>query len=345
MTKPNVALITSDFILDPWLNQIAAELRARGFEVISGPKQAPPAKTVFERRDFGSLFSSTDLIVSTTRSLLPRDVLEASPRLRGVVFPTIGTESIDLQAATELGIAVANGPTPENFNSMAESTVLLMLALMYDLHATERVLAESLPRPTTMRARMMAGKTVGLIGFGRIARAVADRLQGWGMRIVAFDPFIQQSQIPASVELVDLQTLLRRSDIVSVHTTLTADTKHLINAAALATMKRSAFLINTSRGGVVDENALYTALASRRIAGAALDAFELEPLPADHPLRELDNVILTPHMVGHTQEIFDAIPGAALQNIDRIMEGQAPLYLRNPDVLPVWQQRLAQLAS
>jgi phosphoglycerate dehydrogenase-like enzyme len=345
VTRPNVALITSDFILDPWLNQIAEELRARGFEIISGPKQAPPAKTVFDKRDFGSLFSATDLIVSTTRSLLPRDVLEASPRLRGVVFPTIGTESIDLQAATELGIAVANGPTPENFNSMAESTVLLMLALMYDLHATERVLAENLPRPTTMRARMMAGKTVGLVGFGRIARAVADRLQGWGMRIVAFDPYLQQSQVPANVELVDLQALLWRSDIVSVHTTLTADTKHLINEAALETMKRSAFLINTSRGGVVDEKALYAALKSHRIAGAALDAFELEPLPPDHPLRELDNVILTPHMVGHTQEIFDAIPGAALQNIDRIMEGQAPLYLRNPDVLPIWQQRLAQLAS
>jgi phosphoglycerate dehydrogenase-like enzyme len=312
--------------------------------VIAGPKQAPPAKTVFKPQDFSSLFSSTDLIVSTTRSLLPRDVLEAAPRLRGVVFPTIGTESIDLDAATELGIAVANGPTPENFNSMAESTVLLMLALMYDLHQTERVLADNLPRPSAVRARMMAGKTVGLVGLGRIARAVADRLQGWGMRILAFDPYLTQDQVSQPVELVELATLLAQSDIVSVHTTLTSSTKHLVNAATLAAMKPTAYLINTSRGGVVDEGALYEALKARKIAGAALDAFELEPLPRDHLLRSLDNVILTPHMVGHTQEIFDAIPGAAMQNIDRIMGGEPPLYFRNPDVLPSWKQRLAQIA-
>jgi phosphoglycerate dehydrogenase-like enzyme len=345
VTRPNVALITSDFILDPWLSQIATELRSRGFQVIAGPKQAPPAKTIFQKQDFDSLFRSTDVIVSTTRSLLPRDVLEAAPRLRGVVFPTIGTESIDLEAATELGIAVANGPTPENFTSMAESTILLMLALMYDLHQTERVLAESLPRPAAMKARMMTGKTLGLIGFGRIARTVADRLQAWDLRIIAFDPYLKQDQVPSWVQLVDLDTLLRQSDIVSVHTTLTSTTKHLINVGTLGVMKPTAYLINTSRGGVVDENALYEALKARKIAGAALDAFELEPLPRENPLRTLDNVILTPHMVGHTQEIFDAIPGAALQNIDRIMGGEPPLYLRNPDVLPSWKQRLAQLAT
>ncbi len=341
MTGNAVVFISSDYILDPWLAEIGARLRERGHEVIDGPRHTPPAKTEFAPADWPRFFGRTDLILMSSRSVVTRSILAAAPRLRGVVFATIGTESIDLAAATELGIAVANGPTPENFNSMAEATVMVMLALAYDLHGTERVLRDNLPRPSTMRAHMLMGKTVGLIGLGRIARGVVERLAGWHVRIAAFDPYVKEA--PAGVTLVTLETLLGESDIISVHTTLSPETRHMIGAAQFAAMKPTAFLVNTARGGMIDEAALYEALASRRIAGAALDAFELEPLPAQHPLRRLDNVILTPHMVGHTQEIFDAIPGTALENIERILRGEPPLYCRNPEVVDAWRRRLARL--
>lgn len=340
-----VALVTCDFILDPWLDQIAQGLSDRGFDVIRGPKQKPPEKTRFQGADIDRYFGRSDLVVTTTRSLIDRDALQAARRLRAVVFPTIGTESIDQHAADELGIAVAHGPTPENFNSMAESTVLLMLALLYDLHGTERVLRDNLPRPAMMKARMLMGKTIGLIGLGRIGRGVVERLFGWGVQILVFDPYLPANAIPEGVKAVGLEEVLARSDIVSIHTTLNDETRHIINARTLALMKPSAYLVNTARGGMIDEAALVDALRQRRIAGAALDAFELEPLPADHALRTLDNVILTPHMVGHTQEIFDAIPGAAMDNIDRLLRQETPLYFRNPAVLPRWKDRLARLAK
>jgi len=345
MTSKGVALITSDFILDPWLNEVGDRLRKRGFEVIQGPAQVPPVKTRFRPEEFDRYLGATDLLVTTTRSIIDGDMLKAAPRLRGVVFPTIGTESIDLATANQLGIAIANGPTPENFNSMAESTVMLMLALLYDLHGTEGVLRENRPRPTQVKARMLMNKTIGLVGFGRIARGVAHRLQAWNVLILVCDPYVQPDSLPAGVESVSLEDLLRRSDLVSMHATLTAESRHVINDKTLALMKPTAFFINTSRGGTVDEAALYRCLKARKIAGAALDAFELEPLPADHVLRELDNVILTPHMIGHTQEIFDAIPEATMTNIDRILAGHAPLYFLNPEVEPRWAERLSRLGS
>lgn len=340
-----VALVTSDFILDPWLDKIAEGLRDRGFDVIRGPKQKPPEKTRFQGQDIERYFSQSDLVVTTTRSMIDKPALQAARRLRAVVFPTIGTESIDQHAADELGIAVAHGPTPENFNSMAESTVMLMLALLYDLRGTERVLRENLPRPTTMKARMLMGKTIGLIGLGRIGRGVVERLFGWGVELLVFDPYLPANAIPEGVKAVGLEEVLSRSDVVSIHTTLNDETRHMINGKTLALMKSSAYLVNTARGGMIDEVALVQVLRERRIAGAALDAFELEPLPADHALRTLDNVILTPHMVGHTQEIFDAIPGAAMDNIDRLLRNEAPMYFRNPNVLPRWRERLAMLGK
>ncbi len=343
MSRTGLVLVTSDFILDRWLDQVADTLRERGFEVLRGPKQVPPAKTRFAAEDLPKYFAHADIVITTTRSIIGPEALAAAHRLRGIVYPTIGTESVDLTSANKLGIAVAHGPTPENFNSMAESAVLLMLALLYDLRGTERVLRENLPRPEVMKARMMMRKTVGLVGFGRIARGIADRLSGWGVEILVFDPYLDASHLPPGVRRVDFESLLKESDIVSVHTTLTQETRHMINESALSLMKPTAYLVNTARGGMVDEAALYKELCERRIAGAALDAFEHEPLPTDHPLRTLDNVILTPHMVGHTQEVFDAIPGTLLENIDRMLVGEKPLYFRNPEVHAAWQKRLQRL--
>jgi D-3-phosphoglycerate dehydrogenase len=335
--------ISSDHIVDPWLEVIARELQAQGHRILRGPAQMPPAITEFASADWPRFFGATDLILMTSRSKVPREILAAAPRLRGIVFPSIGTESLDLAAATELGIIVAYGPTPENFLSMAEATVMLMTVLFHDLRKTEAVLRENQPRPRVLHAQLMMGRTIGLIGMGRIARAVVERLAGWRVRILAFDPHVSQAEAPPGVEMTDLPSLLRQSDLVSLHVTLSSETRHLIGQAELALMKPSAYLINTARGGLVDDAALVDALRVGRLAGAALDVFQQEPLPRDHPYRELKNVILTPHMVGHTREVFDAIPPTALENIGRIFRGELPLYPRNPEVLSRWHERLARL--
>lgn len=344
MSQRGTIFIASDYILDdPWLTEIAIELERRGMTVIRGPKQQPPARMEFARADWERYFGKADVILSSSRAVLPRPLLEWAPRLRAIIAPTAGTESIDQAAANELGIIIGNGPFPENYNSMAESTMLLMLALMYDLHGTEKVMAGNLPRPKIYNAQMMMGKTIGLIGLGKIARALVERLQGWHVRILSLDRPSRQGPPPPGVQLVPMEQLLRESDIVSLHTTLTPETRGMIGEAQLRLMKPGAYLVNTARGGMIDEQALYRALAEKRIAGAALDAFELEPLPMDHPFRTLDNVILTSHMVGHTREIYRAIPRTAYDNIARVLRDELPLYTHNPQTEGRWRQRLARL--
>jgi phosphoglycerate dehydrogenase-like enzyme len=143
--------------------------------------------------------------------------------------------------------------------------------------------------------------------------------------------------------MVDLPTLLRTSDVVSVHVTLTSETRHMLGTAELRLMQPHAYLVNTARGGAIDEQALYGVLRDGVIAGAALDVFEEEPLALENPLRTLDNVILTPHMIGHSRELMAALAPAAAENVLRVLRGEPPAYVKNPEVLPAWRQRLAAL--
>lgn len=337
MTSPSIPIstifIASDFVLDAALDAAAEALRQRGHRVIRGPAAVPGTKTVFAPEDYAEFFGDTDVMVITTRSVVDSAVLDAAPRLRGIVFPSIGTESLDMADATRRGLIVANGATPENFESMVEATVMLMLNLFYDLDRSRQLLHENAPRPRTLTARMLRGKTIGLIGFGRIARGVVQRLQGWGVNIVVCKPGLAANGVPPGVRLVDMAQLLAASDVVSVHTTLNSSSRHLIGAPELAQMKPGAYLINTARGGCVDERAVYEALARGQIAGAALDAFDVEPLPVDSPLRRLDNAILTPHMVGHTQELFASFAPACVENVCNILDGRMPRYACNANEL------------
>jgi phosphoglycerate dehydrogenase-like enzyme len=201
------------------------------------------------------------------------------------------------------------------------------------------------PTPTDAWARMLFGRTAGLIGFGRIARGVAERLAGFGVRILAHDPFVKPETAPRGVEFHDLESVLKSSDIVSLHVNITETTRGLIGERELGFMKPTAYLVNTSRGEAIDESALIRALKARQIAGAALDNFIVEPLPTNSPLRELDNVILTPHMVGHTRDVFASFPTAAVENIAHILRGELPLHCKNPEIAPAWRARLARLSA
>jgi phosphoglycerate dehydrogenase-like enzyme len=324
--------------------QIAPLLEQAGCQVIRGPQPNPPALTVFPREEWLRLFGETDVMVISPSDSCPRELMAAAPRLRAVVSTVIGVETIDLEAANDLGLIIGHGAMPENYLGVAESTVMLMAALLLDLYGKAALLRTNAPRPAQLRARMLRGKTIGLVGMGRTARGVVERLVGWEVTVQAYDPYVPQEQAPPGVRMVDLPTLLSTSDVVSVHVTLTRETHHMLGEVELRRMRPDAYLINTARGAAIDEQALYRVLHSGHLAGAAIDVFEHEPLPAESPLRQLPNVILTPHMVGHSQELYAAIPPVAAENVLRVLRGEPPLYVKNPDVLPAWRQRLASLA-
>jgi D-3-phosphoglycerate dehydrogenase len=303
---------------------------------------------VFEGRDqLQGLLPTADIVVAWPGQgfVIDRELLTKGERLRAVNSLVIGTEIIDVEACTELGIVVGNGAVPENFNGVAEATVMLMLALSLDLKAKERSFREGVFRPPTTRSALLNERTIGLIGLGRIGRGVAERLQGWNVRLLGYDPYVDGA--PPSVELVQLDDLLKASDIVSIHVALNASSRSLIGARELALMPSHAYLLNTARGGVVDEQALADALNAGRLAGAAIDTWAAEPTPRDNPLLSVDpdKLILTGHCIAHSAKVPFELMNAAEENVVREARGELPLYVVNPRVEPAWRARLASLGA
>lgn len=343
-----VVFIGHDPVMLDAFRQLTEKLEARGVRVIQGPTFPAGQKYIYPPESWDSLFGATDVAVFTSRSLCTAEVLAAAPQLRGVVVPTIGVETVDVAAATRHGVLVGYAPTPENRTGMAEATVMLILMQMYSPIKTHEVLLGQRQRPMTGNARwasLLAGKTVGIVGYGGIGREVARRLAGFGVRLLATTRpgKTLAPEAGINIEQVDLDTLLRTSDVVTIHITITPETDGLIGARELALMKPDAYLINTSRGEAIDEAALYETLAARRIAGAALDCFRIEPLPETSPLRTLDNVFLTPHLVGQTRDSIRVIPEVATENVVRLLQGKLPLYCKNPEAVAAWKKRVASL--
>ena len=336
MTPSVTVLIPRDPLLRPCLDPVSDALHACGYNVVRPASLAPS--------DWSAQLTAADVVVLTPRTRFAAPELRAAARLKGIVFPTIGVEALDLDAATAHGIAVGFGATPEAVDSMAEANVFLIAGLLLDFQSKSRALRERGWRDGTVTARMVRGKMIGFVGFGRIARSTLHRLAAWRIRAQYFDPYVD-GPVEGAVKSPDLASLLRTSDVVNLQVNLTAETRGMIGAAELAMMRRDAFLVNTSRGGAVDEAALAHALQNNMIAGAALDTFETEPLPAASPLRELDNVWLTPHNIGHTLELQQSFVPATIENVVRIGRGEPPLYFRNPETGDRWRQRLARLAS
>ena len=261
-----------------------------------------------------------------------RAELDALPNVRALISPITGYDWIDLEAAGAKDVLVVNGEASENFESMAEATIMLMLTSLYDLHGAEKQLRELQPRPKgPMSARMVSGKTIGIIGYGNISRAIIRRLAGWDAQIL-----VTTRTPPEAVDgirFVELDRLLEASDVVIVMTSLAPETRNLLDAARLRRLKPGCVFINTARGGLVDEQELCRQVATGRISKAALDVFDSEPLGADSPLRQLPNTILTDHIVGHTREMYDAIPRIAAVNVAETIGGTPPERTRNRDVV------------
>ena len=266
-------------------------------------------------------------VLVARRDYVGRNTLALVDGLRGVVTPGVGIEKVDVAAATELGIVVAN--SPGNSITMSEATLLLMLAVAKQLPAWIEKARTGTEPTLGMRGMELHGKTVGLVGLGRIGRLVAGLARAFGMRVLAYDPYVTTSDL---AELTTLERVLAESDFVSCHPVLTPETFHLINAERLAQMKPTAFLINTSRGGVIDEPALIAALQRGQIAGAGLDVFETEPPALDNPLLHMDNVIGTPHGLGHADESLRRCAAMTEENVLAIVDGRKPPYIVNPNV-------------
>jgi D-3-phosphoglycerate dehydrogenase len=280
-----------------------------------------------------------DILLCVAVFPITRAMIEAGTRLRAIVSAVTGIDGVDLAAATERVVVVANAQTDENITGMAEATVLMILAALYDLNGAQGRIRQNLWRPSHLKARQLRGKTVGFIGFGRIGRETAHLLAPWGatMQYCArrdADP----TGLPP-VARVDVDTLMRTSDVVVVLASLNEQSRGLVSAEKIRLMKRTAFLVNVARGAIVDEAALADALKAGAIAGAALDCFAAEPLPAGSPLRALPNVVLTPHMIGHTIEAHESLETATRQNLDLVAAGKPPRYVVNPEALPAWTKR------
>jgi D-3-phosphoglycerate dehydrogenase len=217
-------------------------------------------------------------------------------------------------------------------DSVAEHTIALMLALAKKLFFTHFHLKKGGWRDEKLLSYELLGKTVGIIGLGSIGHAVARKLRGFEVKILAHDPYVTQTRAKEVLaDLVSLETLLKQSDFVTVNAALTEDTRHLIGENELKMMKRSAFIVNTSRGALIDERSLYKALSERWIAGAALDVFEEEPA-RDNLLFGLDNVIVTPHVAGFTYEALRRETSMAAEEVLRVLRGEKPKFLVNPAV-------------
>ena len=240
-------------------------------------------------------------------------LMDLLPELKAIVSAVVGLDAIDLDTAASRSIAIANSPASETSESLAEATILLILACLYDLSGNQAVLRENRPRPVNPTGRMLKGRSVGLVGFGRTAQEVAMRLRGWGGEIYAYARSATQGS--EGVQFVSLESLMAQSDVVSIHTSLNNESMNLLNRSLLTTMKQGSVLVNTARGGIVDETALAELCRTGHISTVGLDVFASEPLPMDSPLRALDHAVLTPHRLGHTDESLRALARAAAGNI------------------------------
>ncbi|MDF1665868.1 MAG: phosphoglycerate dehydrogenase, partial [Planctomycetota bacterium] len=238
---------------------------------------------------------------------VPAEVLEKATRLKAIARAGVGVDNIDVVDATRRGVLVMNTPGG-NTNAAAEHTMAMMLAMTRNIPAADAGIRRGEWRSKKLEGTELRGKTLGVVGLGKIGRAVAERARAFEMTLLGYDPFLtDEMAAEMGAKLCELDELFSQSDYVTVHVPLTPKTKNLIDDAVLRTMRRGARIVNCARGGIVDEAALAKALENGQIAGAALDVFESEPLGKDHPFTKLDNIVLTPHLGASTAEAQEAV--------------------------------------
>ncbi len=290
-----------------------------------------PMKTK-KPEEFIAEAADCDALLNTYAGPITADVMAKMPKCRIIARYGIGVDTIDLEAATRAGIIVTNNPT-YCIDEVAEHTMALVLACARKVPFYDRMVrAGKWDLPPGKPMFRLSGRTLGLVGFGNIARAVAVRAAAFGMDVIYADPFVKQGQFKEPGRKVELDELYRSADFVSLHPPLTPQTRGMIGDEALAKMKPTAFVVNCSRGPVVNTDALVRALDARKIAGCALDTTDPEPLPSPHALRDRDNVIVTPHTAWYSEQALVGLQAGAPGEVRRVLSGEWPINVVNRDV-------------
>jgi (S)-sulfolactate dehydrogenase len=307
----------AEIVISEFMDEAAVATLARDYGLLYDPALVErPAELLAAAR-------SARALIVRNRTQVRGELLAAAARLEVIGRLGVGLDNIDMPACAARGIEVVRANLA-NAVSVAEYVIagILMLLRAGAYHATPEVLAGKWPR-TKLVGHDVNAKTLGLVGFGAIAREVATRAGALGMRVIAHDPFIDDNDAAWKALTVarraTLESLLRESDVVSLHVPLTAETRNLIDRAALASMKAGAVVINAARGGVLDERALADALRAGKLAGAMLDVFATEPLPAGSPLQNARNLILTPHIAGVTEESNARVGKMVAEGVGRVL--------------------------
>lgn len=319
---------------------VTRELPERGLKIIREnfdaevwPDYAPPPKEVITKKA-----EKADGLVTLLSDKIDVEVFEVAPKLKIVAQMAVGFDNINIQEATKRGIYVTNTPEVLTDTTADFAWTLLMAVARRVVEADKYVRTGQWKvswHPNMIIGRDIHGAAIGIVGAGRIGCAVAKRTRGFKMKILYYDVVRRPEIEKIGAKRVELTELLRESDFVSVHVPLIKETFHLINAEKLKLMKKTAYLINNSRGSVVDEKALYEALRSGKIAGAGLDVFEQEPTPMNNPLLKLENVVVAPHVSSASYETRSRMAEMVAGNLLAFFRGEKPPNLVNLDVLKV----------
>jgi D-3-phosphoglycerate dehydrogenase len=303
-----------------------------GVEALTRSGADVDVRTGLSPKDLEAAVDGYDALVVRSETKVTREIIEAAGKLQVVGRAGIGVDNIDLEAATEKGVVVVNAPTG-NVISAAEHAIALMLALSRHIPEANTSLRSGKWERGRFQGIEVRGKTLGVIGLGQVGSEVARRAKGLEMRVLAYDPFVPEERARVlGVDVVPMEKLIKESDFITVHTTLTEGTKKLIGASELRAMKPSARVINTARGGIIDEAALKKALDEGWIAGAAIDVFEKEPL-TEHPLFESDKIVVTPHLGASTAEAQERVAVDVAEQIMAVLNGEPARYAVNAPLI------------
>jgi len=273
-----------------------------------------------------------DAIIVRSRTKVTRNVIKSADKLKIIARAGVGVDNVDIEAATEKGIMVVNAPESTSI-TVAEHAMGLILSLARKIQAADKSVKEGKWEKSKFMGIELAGKTLGIIGMGRIGSQVASRCKAFNMDILVNDPYItEEVASKLGARIVDKETLLKDADVITIHVPLTPETKHSVSKKEFDMMKNSAFIINCARGGIINEDDLYDALSDGEIAGAGLDVFENEP-PVDSPLLKLDNVVLTPHIGASTREAQRDAAIIVANEVKKVFMNEAPKNVLNMPVL------------
>jgi D-3-phosphoglycerate dehydrogenase / 2-oxoglutarate reductase len=309
---------------------LSHRLHEAGMRVLEGKVEVRITNTGQPRDMLPELLDADALILRI--GSIDRETMAAAKKLRAIGRPGVGVDDVDVAAATEMGIPVVIAPGA-NTRSVAEHTLALILAASKDLLRSDRhTRTGDFGIRNSYTAFELRGKVLGLVGCGHIGQELAKLGVAIGMAVLVYDPFVQAEAIERQGYRyeADLKALLRTADVVTLHVPLTEQTRDLIGEKELALMRPTAILVNCARGGVIDEAALVRALRGRRIQGAGLDVFAAEPVRPDNPWTDLDNVIVTPHMAGLTQEAAVAVSTMAAEGVLAVLDGRRWPHVANP---------------